>query len=188
MNIFVYGKVGEDTDCFKIPLAVVRKGKDPEVFFSSENKRSFRELEAVRTQCQSGDALIVKSLASFGVNDAEIAEQLELFLKKSVILVVCDIPATYEYGAERPINSAVINTILQSALKGCVTAFHKPNAGRNRIEFPENWKALYEKWERKELTSKEFIRESGLKKATFYNLMTEYKKQIEESERFIKNA
>ena len=38
-----------------------------------------------------------------------------------------------------------------------------------------NWDELYEKWTNGEISSKKFIELSGLKKATFYNLLTEYK-------------
>ena len=60
----------------------------------------------------------------------------------------------------------------------------KSNAGRSRIEIPENWAELYEQWENQKITSKEFLQKSGLKRATFYNLITEYRQMKEENDRF----
>ena len=51
----------------------------------------------------------------------------------------------------------------------------RSNSGRNKIDFPNNWDELFEKWKSKEISSIEFISSTGLKKATFYNLLTEYK-------------
>lgn len=51
----------------------------------------------------------------------------------------------------------------------------KEHVGRNRLPFPDNWEELYEKWEKKELSSKEFIEQAGVKRATFFNMITEYK-------------
>ena len=60
----------------------------------------------------------------------------------------------------------------------------RAGAGRTKLDFPENWEELYTKWEKKEITSGEFIKQSGLKKASFYNLMTEYRKIIEMNEKY----
>ena len=51
----------------------------------------------------------------------------------------------------------------------------RSNSGRNKIDFPNNSDELFEKWKSKEISSIEFISSTGLKKATFYNLLTEYK-------------
>ena len=58
--------------------------------------------------------------------------------------------------------------------------------GRNKIVFPDTWDELYALWERHEISSKEFIEKSGLKKATFYNLLAEYKETIKEKNKYLK--
>jgi hypothetical protein len=55
----------------------------------------------------------------------------------------------------------------------------KHNAGRPNAKYPENWEELYEQWENKNITSKEFMEKANLKKATFYNLLSDYKKNLE---------
>lgn len=46
--------------------------------------------------------------------------------------------------------------------------------GRPIAEYPSNFEEVYNKWKLKEISSKEAIEESGLKKATFYNLCKRY--------------
>ena len=61
----------------------------------------------------------------------------------------------------------------------------KQQQERNRtrcleISFPFNWDNLYNQWVEKKISSKEFMKQTGIKKmATFYNLLTEYTKLLE---------
>lgn len=153
-----------------------------EIFISIENRRSFRELENIKLECNSNDIVIISDISVLGINDAEVANQLEFFKTKSVILIIKNIPSTYEYGIGQPMNQAVLSTLLLSVLNSNKKIKQvqfdkqpKSNAGRNRIEFPDNWDDLYEEWQNKKISSKEFIQKTGLKKATFYNMVTEYK-------------
>lgn len=189
MNINIYAKLTEDIKSFEETMNLIRQNKE-EVIVIIENKRSFREFETLKTKCQREDIVVVSSLYSLGVNDAEISNQLNWFIKNSILLVICEIPSTYEFGVAQPINQAILSTLLQAVLnknKNIIPlSFKKSNAGRNKIEFPNEWDELYEKWERKEISSKEFITVTGLKKATFYNLMTEYKSLQKINQEYIK--
>lgn len=49
--------------------------------------------------------------------------------------------------------------------------------GRPIAEYPSNFEEVYTKWKSKEISSKEAIKESGLTKATFYNLCKKYEKE-----------
>jgi hypothetical protein len=84
-------------------------------------------------------------------------------------------------------NQAILSTILQSLLvENKTISFKRSNSGRNKLPFPNNWDELYEKWEKDEITSKQFIEMSGLKKATFYNLLTEYKEIQNRNKQYLK--
>ena len=88
-------------------------------------------------------------------------------------------------------NKIVLTTLLQSALntnKDIVEIPRKKrgNAGRKKVAFPDNWDELYEKWKKYEITSSEFIEKTGLKKATFYNMLAEYNIMLKEQDRYIK--
>lgn len=185
MSIYIYAKTTESTNQFDNIINQIlddEQYSNPEIFISIENRRSFRELESIKLECSSDDIIVISDISVLGINDAEVANQLEFFKTKSVILIIKNIPSTYEYGIGQPMNQAVLSTLLLSVLNSNKKIKQIPfdkqlksNAGRNRIEFPDNWDDLYEEWQNKKISSKEFIQETGLKKATFYNMMAEYK-------------
>ena len=190
MSLYIYTKTTEDISIFEDLMDVIdKKGQD--IFVSVEHKRSFQELEAIKKGMSHEDILIIGSLNSLGINEADVANSLEYFIKNGKYLVVADIESTYEYGVSQPINRAVLNTLLDSLLTNNKNIIKLPrnrksNSGRNKIDFPDNWEDLYEKWERDEISSKEFLDKSGLKKATFYNMITEYKEMLKANEAFVK--
>ena len=52
--------------------------------------------------------------------------------------------------------------------------------GRKKIEYPDNWKEVYEKWKHREITGTAAMNELGLKRNTFYNLIKKYENGLEE--------
>lgn len=175
MIIHLYAKLHENLSVFDDVINVIKCNND-ELLITNESRRSFREFENIK-RVDNDIVYVISSLNSLGLNDADIATQLSWFIDNSVKLVVCDITSTYEFGITQPMNQAVLSTILQSVLSGSIIniSFKRSNSGRNKLPFPDNWDELYEKWSNGNITSKQFIDLSGLKKATFYNLLTEYK-------------
>ena len=47
--------------------------------------------------------------------------------------------------------------------------------GRPKVEIPENFKEVYEKWNNKEITARAAMKELNLKPTTFYNMVKNYK-------------
>jgi DNA invertase Pin-like site-specific DNA recombinase len=45
--------------------------------------------------------------------------------------------------------------------------------GRKKITLPNNWNENFEKWKKREITSKEFMENCNLKRTTFYKLLKE---------------
>lgn len=189
--IYLYTKTSEKLDSFENIISVIQANEivTIEVLFSVENKRCFRELEHIKNICNSGDIVIISSLESLGMNDTDIKKNLDFFMQNSVKLVIKDMPSTYEYGIDASTNLAAIRTIfdLINSTNQKITPIRTSRhagAGRTKLDFPENWEELYAKWEKKEITSGEFIKQSGLKKASFYNLMAEYRKIIAMNEKY----
>lgn len=189
--IYLYTKIDEELSSFDETISIVRSGvnSSTDILFSTENRRCFRELEHIKRSCNPGDIIIIGNFESLGMNDADIKENLDFFIQNSIKLVIKDMPSTYEYGVGTSTNLAVIRTIfdLMKSTNQKITpirTFRRAGAGRTKLDFPESWEELYTKWENKEITSSEFIKQSGLKKASFYNLMTEYRKIIEMNEKY----
>jgi len=189
MDMYVYVKYTEDINSFHEVIDILRDGSS-DVYFSTENRRSHRELEEFMRRMKPDDVIVIGSLSSLGLNETEVANRLSWFISQSRLLAVCDYAATYEYGVSQPLNRAVLETLLQSLLSSHANITKMPrnrkaNSGRKKISFPDNWDELYEKWDHKEITSKAFIEMTGLKKATFYNLLTEYKERQDRLQAFV---
>lgn len=178
MPIYIYSKTSEKKSIFEDLIKRIKEN-EKKIIVKIEHKRNFRELDNIKIKMKDGDILIIGSLNSLGVSKLDIANELDYFVEKEKNLVVANIESTYQYGVSQPMNKAIIKTILDSLVRENnilkLKENKRSNAGRNKIEFPDNWEGLYEKWDRGEISSKKFLDESGLKKATFYNMITEYK-------------
>ena len=191
LNMFSRTKTNEELSSFDETISVVQSGINgsANILFSTENRRCFRELEHIKCSCNPGDIIIISNFESLGMNDTDIKENLDFFIQNSIKLVIKDIPSTYEYGVGTSTNIAVIRTIfdLIKSTNQKITPIRtsrRAGAGRTKLDFPESWEELYTKWEQKEITSSEFIKQSGLKKASFYNLMAEYRKILETNKKY----
>ena len=190
MEIYIYMKYTDDEEKVKKVVDYIRRDCCS-IYVSMENRRSFYELEKVKKSMKKEDAVVIESLSSLGMNEAEIASQLEWFIQRQRMLAVGSCVPTYEFGMSQPTNMAALSVLKQMIISSNnnvveLPNYRRSNSGRSRIAFPDNWDELYEKWEKKEISSKEFLNQSGLKKGTFYNLLTEYKKQADSKNDLIK--
>lgn len=120
--------------------------------------------------------LVISSISIIGSNTKEIVKELTWLHDRHVPTVVADFPATWIFG-DLAASDLVLRVIIDvySPLQEYKKFKIMPKTGRKKIEFPKNWKELYDKWSSGAITSKEFIERSGLKKGTFYHLVTEYR-------------
>ncbi len=190
-NIYLYAKQEDRIEELQYVLQSIGVFyKHREIYISREPRRSFAELEKLKDVLQEDDVCIITNPASLGLNEAEVVTQLDWFIKKPRILLIYDFKTTYIWGVSEPLNQAILQTIQQSVLAQAgkrivkMPENRKSNAGRSRIEFPENWAELYEQWENGKIASKDFLEKTGLKRATFYNLITEYRQMMEENNKF----
>ena len=189
MDIYIYSKISDDINVFKDVLEKI-KDEAREIIISIEHKRNFKDLESIKKEMTDTDILLIAGLKSLGITDQDIGNELDYFIRKNKLLVVAEIESTYEYGVSQPMNKAILKTILASLISESnivsVKSNKKSNSGRNKIEFPDNWEELYEKWEKEEISSKKFMEESGIKKATFYNMIADYREILRANEEFVK--
>ena len=177
MKVHIYAKLEDDLADFEPIISSVFSPENDEFLATTENKRTFRQLQLIKKDSEN-TIFVVKSPESLGLNDAAIATELAWFLDNKVILIISSIPGTYEFGTELAVNQAVLKTLLQTMVnknKNIVSVQIKRKNGRTRLPFPDNWDELYEEWSNKKISSKEFIEKAGVKKASFYNLLTEYR-------------
>ena len=189
--IHIYAKTTDDLSLFE-PVIDKISDEESEISLTLEARRSFRLLEQLLSKVNDTDIIIAYSISALGLNDADILNVLSFFVERSIVLVLCDTPASYEFGISQPMNKAVIMTLMSSfknnnknIISVSAETSKRSNSGRKKIEFPDQWDELYRKWEDKEITSGEFLKQSKLKKATFYNLMTEYREIQQQKEAFV---
>lgn len=142
---------------------------------------------------RSGDCLVIKSLDRLSRNKSDIKNELEYFKANGIRLKVLDLPTTLiELPAEQSwifdmINNILIEvlssiaeqeriTIRQRQLEGIEAAKRKgKHLGRKPIPYPENWNIYFKLWKEGNITAKEFMTRTNLKRTTFYNFIKNYK-------------
>ena len=138
---------------------------------------------------RKGDTLVIKSLDRLSRNKLDIKTELEYFKSEGIHLKVLDLPTTLiDLPDEQSwifdmINNILIEvlssiaeqerlTIRQRQREGIEAAKLKgKHLGRKPILYPQNWNELYTLWLKGDITAKEFMRRTGLKKSTFYRMI-----------------
>ncbi|MEJ9306766.1 recombinase family protein [Priestia megaterium] len=141
---------------------------------------------------REGDTLYIKSIDRLGRNKAQIKKYLEQFKKEGIRIKIIDLPTTMQEIPEGQewvidmINNIIIEvytsmaeqeraTILQRQREGIAVARAKgKHLGRPIIAFPKEWDRLYKEWKSGTITAVAFMKEIGMKKATFYNRVRAY--------------
>jgi len=139
-----------------------------------------------------GDLLYIKSIDRLGRNYEEIQNQWRMLTKeKGIDIVVIDMPLLDTRIHKNLIGTLISDIVLQ--LLSFVAQSERENirtrqaegisAARARgVQFgrpikkpPENFSVLVKQWERGNLTFDQILAETGLKEATFYRRLREYR-------------
>ena len=136
-----------------------------------------------------GDSLVVKSLDRLSRNKRDIKNELQFFKDNGIRLKVIDLPTTMmelPEGQEWVFN--MVNNILIEVL-GTIAeqereTIHKRQAegiaaakargkklGRPGLVVPDNWDEVYAAWKVGDITAKEAMRQTNLKRSSFYKLV-----------------
>ena len=136
-----------------------------------------------------GDTLYIKSLDRLSRNKADIKIELEWFQKNGIRLMILDLPTSMiqvPQGQEwiiEMINNILIEvlssiaqqereTIRARQREGIEAAKQKGmHLGRPTLIIPENFEVVIAKWKNGEITAKEAMRLTGLKRSSFYKLV-----------------
>ena len=149
---------------------------------------------------RSGDTLVIKELDRLGRNKEAIKEEIKWFKDNGIILRILDIPTTlidyscYDNTMAKAIMEMVNNILIevlgtiaqeernkirQRQMEGIQALKNRNNGkgiGRPKIEFPLNFKEVYDKWKSKSITGVRAMELLKLKKTTFYKLINEYER------------
>ena len=185
--VYIYAKYTERIDVFN-PFLDASGIKTEDLRFSSEHQRAWHALDDIIGYMSSGDFLCVAELDDLGDTVADRISRIKLAIGKGCGVAVCGVPSTYELGLDANLNRVVISALIQgmgSALSGQQPLVRQTKTGRPKLSFPAGWDELYAQWEKHEISSKEFLEASGLKKATFYNKLDDYKELLDANARYL---
>ena len=174
-TLYLYAKTDMDLSIFD-DIILQFNNKYSELDVTIENRRSFRDLDKLLHRLNTNDVLLINDLSDIGLKQTDLIKYLDYIIYHNIILIIQNINTTHDDNID--INKAVLLTLKQYILSNdnIVSFANKSSVGRSKIIFPDNWEELYDLWINHEITSKEFINKSGLKKATFYNLLSEYRR------------
>ena len=136
-----------------------------------------------------GDTLVVKSIDRLGRNAEQIKEELQRFRRMGVTVQIIDLPTTMqEWPQEQRLIGEMINSILidvyamiaeherltirQRQAEGIAAARAQGrNLGRRAVQPPEGFGEAVRRWRAGGITAAEAMRQTGVKKTTFYKLV-----------------
>lgn len=159
------------------------------------DKQSGKDLERPgyqylkQTLLRAGDTLVVKSLDRLSRSKADTKRELDYFKDHNITVKIIDIPTTmsdFPAGQEwvrDMINNILLEvlasmaehereTIRQRQAEGIAAAKARGQRfGKPALVVPDNWKRVYDSWKSGEITAKQAMEQTGLKRTSFYKLV-----------------
>ena len=171
---------------------------DRDIYVDKQSGKDFNRIEYQRllNVLRKGDLLVVQSIDRLGRNYSDIQKQWKYITNElEVDIKVLDMPLLDTRTADDSIDRRFISDLVLQILsyvaekerdnirkrqaQGIANARAQGKAlGRPKTAYPDNWKVVYESWYgRKQITAKEAMEKTGLKRNTFYKLANEFKKK-----------
>ena len=190
-----YARMNGGKDPNAIRKAFVSCGADSDEIIIDDSRERKKESEAylkAKESAVTSRELTIDSLDSIGKTNREIAKELEWLSSNNINLRVMDLQATMEPGVQatdilRDVYARLAEEERERVRKAQVAGIRKAQTdqkklGRTRIPVPVNWDENYSKWEKGEITIDQFMKETGLKRGTLYNLIKAAKGEKKQQE------
>jgi len=187
MNTYAYVRVSDVSqheDRQMIAMAELDIPKENIFLDKQSGKNTARPgLQKLLARVERGDTIVVESVSRFARNTRDLLELVEKLTARGVEFVSQKehIDTTTPTGKFMLTVFAAVaelerGYILQRQREGIRAAQAKGvRFGRPIAEAPDNFGALVRLWERKQIDLNEALRQSGLKEATFYRRLREYR-------------
>lgn len=146
---------------------------------------------------RDGDTLIITEVDRLGRNKRDTLNELRILTDRNIRVMILEIPTTLQNITDMDNSMAkmILDTVnhmlieLYAAMAQAEIEKKEKrqregieakkmrgdwdNYGRPRIQKPENWENVVNRWKRKEITAVEAMRLTGIKKSSFYKLLRE---------------
>lgn len=193
-KIFGYGRVSSKDQNEDRQIAEFKKLKieDRDIFIDKKSGKDFdrEQYNVLKTILREGDLLVIDSIDRLGRNYNMILEEWRDITKRiKADIKVIDMPLLDTTLHKDLLGTFVCDLVLQvlsfnahkqresinrNQRKGIDVAKAKGiKFGRPKIEKPQNFDNVVNKWQHKEIRTKEAIEMLGLKPNTFYNRVKE---------------
>ena len=178
MNVWLYRKnTTTDSEVEQILKDLPASyGEECKVF--TDDAQNLDAYLMLKQQISSPGLLILMSLNDIGRTKLDVLEQTAWLKSAGIEIVVIDCPSTLIFN--NPITNGIAFSIMVDMYRNMPdyrsllpeTAVKR--LGRPKVEFPQGWDELYVKWRHRDITAKEFMERTGLKKGSFYHLISAY--------------
>lgn len=200
MTNIIYGYIrvsSKDQNIERQLIALRNAGiPDKRIYIDKQSGKDFERLayKSLLRKLKAGDVLVTKSIDRLGRNYEEIMEQWRVITKvKGADIIIQDMPLL-DTSKTRDLLGTFISdlvlqllsfvaqnereTIRQRQAEGIAAAKKRGvRFGKPKIELPENFPDLYEKWNNKEITIQEFAKLCNVGRSTLYVKISEYRKK-----------
>ncbi len=180
--IYIYKHDEEELTSFQKALGLMNHSVD-EVRLYNEAQRDFLVYQSMLEEIGSANSIVmVKSLESICSGKEYIPASIRKILSSQIVLLVIDYPVMLNH-PDLVTNHLLLQLLLEVHTKPKtklvdLRAEKSKRIGRRKIRYPDNWPELYDKWQAGEITGKDFMKATGIKRGTFYHMAAEYKEYL----------
>jgi len=196
MNIYGYVRVSSTDQNEGRQISSMNEQKIPSahIFIDKQSGKDFNrpQYKALTKKLKEGDLLYIKSIDRLGRNYEEIQNQWRILTKeKKIDIVVIDMPLLDTRLNKNLMGTFIADLVLQilsfvaqsereniktRQAEGIMSARARGvQFGRPIKKPPENFGILVRQWEHGKLTFEQISTQTGLKEATFYRRLREYR-------------
>lgn len=143
------------------------------------------QLQAMLDYVRDGDTLFITDFSRLSRSVSDLLTIMKQLEEKGVRLVSLKESIDTHTATGKLITTviAAINeferdNLLERQREGIACAKAKGvYKGRKRIDYPPNWQEVYQKWESRQITATDAMKQLDLKRNTYYNLIKQYQTQ-----------
>ncbi|HCB93417.1 MAG TPA: hypothetical protein DEP57_06365 [Selenomonas sp.] len=157
--------------------------KEADIKVHQEAQRDFLVYRNLLEEIGDEYAIVmVKSLESICNGREFVPDELKTLVASRVVFLVMDYPVMLTK-IDLETNHMFLQLLMEVYTKpkaklAELRAEKSKRLGRRKIGYPENWSELYDKWKAGEITGRDFMKATGLKRGTFYHMAAEYEEYM----------
>lgn len=181
-HVHIYRHIDEEKETFQKALEKLSV-KEADIKVHQEAQRDFLVYRNLLEEIGDEYAIVmVKSLESICNGREFVPDELKTLMASRVVFLVMDYPVMLTK-IDLETNHMFLQLLMEVYTKpkaklAELRAEKSKRLGRRKIGYPENWSELYDKWKAGEITGRDFMKATGLKRGTFYHMAAEYEEYM----------